>query len=59
AAYDVDGNGDPIVATRRVVASACRGVLGLAVDPVSGDVLVSTWRGDGTETLGALQRTGR
>jgi serine/threonine-protein kinase len=59
AAYDVDGNGDPIVETRRVAATGCRGVLGLAVDPVSGDVLVSTWRGDGTETIGSLQRTGR
>jgi tetratricopeptide (TPR) repeat protein len=59
AAYELDANGDPVPSTRRLVASGCRGALGLAVDPRTGDVLVSTWRGDGTETLAVLRRIDR
>jgi hypothetical protein len=56
AAYEIDENGDPVPSTRRLVLSGCRGVLALAIDHATGDVLVSTWRGDGTEQIGVLQR---
>jgi eukaryotic-like serine/threonine-protein kinase len=58
AVYELDANGDPVPATRRLIASGCRGVLGLATDPATGDLLVSTWRGDGTEDFGVLVRRG-
>ncbi len=39
AAYDIDANGDPIPATRVVVAGGAFGFGGGAVDPVTGDVV--------------------
>jgi tetratricopeptide (TPR) repeat protein len=59
AAYDVDANGDPLPPSRRTVATGCRGVVALALDAGTGDVLVSTWRADGTEELGVLRRRPR
>ncbi|HEX5054151.1 MAG TPA: protein kinase [Planctomycetota bacterium] len=56
AAYDADDNGDPLPETRRLVLRGYRGALGLAFDPSSGDVIVSTWRNDGTERLVLLRR---
>jgi hypothetical protein len=41
-AYDVDGNGNPIPATRRVFVSNLTGAEGAVIDPVSGDFLAST-----------------
>jgi tetratricopeptide (TPR) repeat protein len=54
ATYDLDDRGDPIVATRRLVVSGIRGALGLAVDPRTGDILISTWRNDGTDEIAVL-----
>lgn len=42
-AYDIDANGDPIVATRRVFISGLVGAEGAAQDPVTGDFLFSTF----------------
>lgn len=42
-AYEIDGNGDPIIATRRLFLSGLPRVVGAAVDPVTGDVLFSTF----------------
>jgi len=58
-AYELDPEGNPVRASRRLVLSGLRGVLGVAIDPVTGDVLLSTWRRDGTEVIGMLRRTGR
>jgi len=45
AAYQVDANGDPVVATRRVFISGLDGAEGALLDPVTGDFLFSTFGG--------------
>jgi len=42
AAYTVDANGDPVVASRRSFATALPTPLGLAIDPLTGDLLISS-----------------
>jgi hypothetical protein len=42
-AYTLDGNGDPVVASRSVVLSGLSGAEGAAIDPVTGDFLFSTF----------------
>jgi len=44
-AYEVDANGDPLVATRRVLLSGLTGAEGAVIDPVTGDFLFSTFGG--------------
>jgi hypothetical protein len=44
-AYDIDGNGDPIVATRRDFLIGLSGAEGAVVDPVTGDFIFSTFGG--------------
>lgn len=44
-AYEVDANGDPLVATRRTFLSGLTGAEGAAIDPVTGDFLFSTFGG--------------
>jgi len=43
SAYEIDANGDPIVATRRTFISGLDGAEGAAIDPVTGDFLFSTY----------------
>lgn len=43
--YDVDANGDPIVASRKVFMSGLSGVEGAFIDPQTGDFLFSTFGG--------------
>jgi hypothetical protein len=50
SAYAVDANGDPIVATRRVVVSELMGAVGAFFDPLTGDFLFSTF-GDGSRVV--------
>lgn len=45
ASYEIDGNGDPIGATRRVFMSGLAGAEGGTRDPVTGDFLFSTYGG--------------
>jgi hypothetical protein len=45
AAYEVDGNGDPIVTTRRTFITGLSGADGAFIDPVTGDFLFSTFGG--------------
>jgi len=45
SAYDVDANGDPIAATRRVFLSGLSGAEGATIDPVTGDFMFSTFGG--------------
>ncbi|MGE0860998.1 MAG: hypothetical protein AB7I01_17575 [Gammaproteobacteria bacterium] len=45
-AYEVDANGDPIVATRRVFLDELSSAQGAAIDPVTGDFLFSKYAGD-------------
>jgi hypothetical protein len=45
AAYEVNGNGDPIVATRRQFITGLDGAEGALLDPVTGDFLFSTFGG--------------
>ena len=45
AAYDIDGNGDPIVASRKTFISGLEGAEGAFIDPVTGDFLFSTFGG--------------
>ena len=45
AAYRVDAEGDPIVATRRSVITGLDGAEGALLDPVTGDFLFSTFGG--------------
>jgi hypothetical protein len=45
AAYEVDANGDPIVATRKDFVTGLTGAEGAAIDPVTGDFLFSTFGG--------------
>ncbi len=44
-AYEVDANGDPLVATRRTFLSGLSGAEGAVIDPVTGDFLFSTFGG--------------
>jgi hypothetical protein len=43
SAYEVDGNGNPIVATRRLFADGLTGAEGAFIDPLTGDFLFSTF----------------
>lgn len=45
-AYDLDGDGNPLVATRRDFLTGLTGAEGAAIDPVTGDFLFSTFGGD-------------
>ena len=45
AAYQVDANGDPMVATRREFITGLDGAEGALLDPVTGDFLFSTFGG--------------
>lgn len=45
AAYEVNGSGDPIVATRQTVISGLSGAEGATIDPLTGDFLFSTFGG--------------
>lgn len=45
ASYDVDVNGDPILATRRTFMSGLGGAEGAFIDPQTGDFLFSTFGG--------------
>jgi hypothetical protein len=47
AAYRVDANGDPIIASRRTVIGGLSGAEGALLDPVTGDFLFSTFGGEG------------
>ncbi|MEO5734888.1 MAG: PEP-CTERM sorting domain-containing protein [Rubrivivax sp.] len=44
-AYQVDANGNPLVATRRTFLSGLSGAEGAVIDPVTGDFLFSTFGG--------------
>jgi hypothetical protein len=44
-AYDIDPDGNPDVATRRVLVSGLEGAEGAAIDPLTGDFLFSTFTG--------------
>ncbi|MCK5943266.1 MAG: hypothetical protein KAI24_14900 [Planctomycetes bacterium] len=43
--YDIDANGDPIPTTRRVMMSGLSGAEGAVADPLTGDMLFSTFGG--------------
>jgi hypothetical protein len=43
--YEVNANGDPLVASRRVLLSGLSGAEGALIDPVTGDFLFSTFNG--------------
>jgi hypothetical protein len=45
ATYEVDGNGDPIIASRRLFMSGLTGAEGAVFDPITGDFLFSTFGG--------------
>jgi hypothetical protein len=45
AAYTIDSNGDPVVASRTVFMSGLTGAEGAAIDPLTGDFLFSTFGG--------------
>jgi hypothetical protein len=44
-AYEVDANGDPIISSRRVFMSGLTGAEGATVDPLTGDLLFTTFGG--------------
>lgn len=44
-AYEVDGSGNPLVATRRTFISGLSGAEGAVIDPLTGDFLFSTFGG--------------
>ena len=46
-AYDVDANGDPVLATVRDFITGLIGAEGATIDPVTGDFLFSTYGGGG------------
>jgi hypothetical protein len=46
-AYEVDGDGNPLIGTRRTFISGLSGAEGAFIDPVSGDFLFSTFGGGG------------
>lgn len=43
--YDIDANGDPIIASRRQLVIGLTGVEGAAIDPLTGDFFFSTFGG--------------
>jgi hypothetical protein len=45
ATYEVDGNGNPILASRRLFMSGLTGAEGAVIDPVTGDFIFSTFGG--------------
>lgn len=45
AAYEINGNGDPIVSTRRDFMTGLTGAEGATVDPITGDLLFTTFGG--------------
>jgi hypothetical protein len=45
AAYQVDADGDPLIATRRSIITGLDGAEGALLDPVTGDFLFSTFGG--------------
>ena len=45
AVYDMDVNGNPIVASRRVFITGLTGAEGAAIDPISGSFIFSTFGG--------------
>ena len=45
SAYDLDANGDPLVATRRDFITDLTGAEGAVIDPLTGDFLFSTFGG--------------
>ncbi len=45
SAYELDANGDPILATRRDFITGLTGAEGAVIDPVTGDFLFSTFGG--------------
>jgi hypothetical protein len=45
ASYDVDANGDPILASRRTFMNGLSGAEGAFIDPATGDFLFSTFGG--------------
>jgi hypothetical protein len=47
AAYRVDGNGDPVIASRRTFIGGLSGAEGALLDPLTGDFLFSTFGGAG------------
>ncbi len=49
-AYEVDGSGDPIVSTRRVLLTGLSGAEGAAIDPATGDFFFSTF-GSGNQVV--------
>ncbi len=44
-AYEIDGNGDPIVASRRIFLTGLSGAEGAVIDPATGDFIFSTFGG--------------
>lgn len=48
--YDIDANGNPLVATRRDFITGLSGAEGAAIDPLTGDFLFSTF-GGGNEVV--------
>ena len=45
SAYDIDGNGNPIVSTRKDFITGLTGAEGAVIDPLTGDFLFSTFGG--------------
>lgn len=45
-AYDIDSNGDPILASRQDFITGLTGAEGASIDPLTGDFLFSTFGGD-------------
>src|SRR5262249_25050521 len=45
AVFDVNANGDPVIATRRPFITGLLGAEGATIDPVTGDFLFSTFGG--------------
>jgi hypothetical protein len=45
SSYEIDANGDPILATRRTFISGLSGAEGAAIDPLTGDFIFSTFGG--------------
>jgi hypothetical protein len=46
AAYTIDSNGNPVIATRTVFMSGLTGAEGAVIDPLTGDFLFSTFGGN-------------
>jgi cysteine-rich repeat protein len=51
SAYEIDANGDPVVATRRNFITGLNGAEGATIDPVTGDFLFSTFLGSGGRVI--------